>query len=205
MRFHALAAASLMLLLSATPGQAATFVVQFGGTLLNGGPTFSGQFNIDDTVPAASDEYHHNAIHDFIVQSSGFESEFGDTTVKFSQGDILVRGDNTNPGFNTLAYRAYEDFKGQGMIYFYFPGGSFANANIPTTLPDFSTSMLRGFVLQHGDTAIRGTVTSLSLAPAGVPEPTHWALLIGGLGLAGGFLRWRGASQPEMRGATRAA
>lgn len=195
-----LAAALLMLTLGSTSSHAATYVVKFGGNLANGGTIFSGGFNIDDTVPTSSaDNWHQNAIDSFTVQSDGFRSLFGGTTITLPTGNILVTGDWSNKLLpNTLTYVFTENrydplYLSFGWIYLNFPIGSFANSNIPTKLPDFGRSGMRQFSVRIGDKQVFGAITSISIAPAGVPEPANWALLIGGLGLTGGALRRRRA------------
>ncbi len=172
MRFRYLAAASAAALLFALPAQAVTLLVTITGDA-------SLSFEIDSQPTLLSGDPP-------LFYGDEFGAMFVDVPLTYaggggSLGDVVFYSELGLGGISVLPYT---------------PGGPL----ILTTGPQFYTvvgtdydapTFAPGvFKVTDNDYGLAYTVTITSLAGA-VPEPSSWALMIAGLGLAGGAMRRR--------------
>ena len=194
-----LAAASALLFSTAivAPAQAATITYTLTGTFsgINGGP-FTDVDAVFTAIGDTDDAYDISGGTTTVVPLSSFSAVAGGLTYTFTTPiSFFVNRSANFAGFNASDLSTgFLRFLGTSPAALTSYDGV---SDLPATAVTFYTDGNTGtYNTDRGDVLVTsGTNMVLSASAAGVvPEPATWAMMIGGMGLAGGALRRRKAN-----------
>lgn len=166
----------------------------FSGNGFTQGQTFGGSFVFDNNlIPAGGTGFVNVFPSSFpdianIPNADLFSFNFGPLVMTPSGADLY--GIQYNNGqFNGFAYVSAFAFQG-GTYQMSIQGGSLAVYELVNGNPTGS-SLVNGYI-NIGNRAVTGQMAYLpKITTPAVPEPATWALMIVGIGMVGGAMRFR--------------
>ncbi len=199
-------AAALLLLLFASPAQAASYIQADFSSAAFGGPAnvrdplrdpffpgdmFSGSFVYDqDLVPAAGSGFVNVFFSSYaditsIPVADAFKFNFGPYVFTLAD-DPLAMVQYNNGSFNGFVFNTVFTFEGVNYL-FSMNGGSI---QVNSVADPFGQPYLNGYT-NIGNQSLANAKTYTLTTPGAVPEPATWFMMLLGLGFVGGALRSR--------------
>jgi hypothetical protein len=198
---RALMTAIITMALSGT-ASAAVVMYNFSGirnnsSIVGTDYTFSGSLTYDSSVPvyyANHDSGNYRAVSSITFQT-GFLS--GTATPKVGLGPIQIINSYLD-WFDASADNNNSNITGNitsVLIRLTDNSGTVFNSTALPSALNLSNFNNKAFQIIVGGTQYNGAITSFTPAtistPTALPEPTVWAMLVGGFGLVGAALRYR--------------